>query len=72
MNRETNREVYNRTMNNCKFYEKENQALKLLNEIGVLRGISYCLENEGDTSFYNDNDFLHFIDLQNELFAIGA
>lgn len=51
MNRETNRDIYNRTMNNCKFYEKENQALKLLNEIGVLRGISYCLENEGDTFF---------------------
>ena len=58
--------LYARTMNNCKFYEKENKPLKLLNEIGVLRGIAYCLETCGEFTPC-DKDFQHFIEIQEEL-----
>lgn len=54
--------LYQRTLENCKFYETENKPLALLNEIGVLRGIAYCLEISGACP--HDNDFLHFIEIQ--------
>lgn len=57
--------IYNRTLNNCIFYENENDKLSLLNEIGVLRGVAYCLELSGECP--HDDQFLHFIELQNEL-----
>ena len=43
------KELYNRTMNNCDFYKSENNAAALLNEIGVLRGIGYCMDAIGIT-----------------------
>lgn len=36
-------DLYNRTYNNCVFYKNEGKDAALLNEIGVLRGIMYCL-----------------------------
>lgn len=60
------KEIYQRTINNCKFYLQENDK-RLLNEIGVLRGVCYCLESQGETFFYNDKDFVMFIDKQQEL-----
>ena len=34
-------ELFDRTINNCKFYEEEGKKASLNNEIGVLRGIAY-------------------------------
>ena len=52
-------EIYNRTLNNCVFYEKQGDKLHLLSEIGCLRGIAYCLEELG--TCIHDDLFLHFI-----------
>lgn len=57
--------LYDRTIKNCRFYEKEGDHLRLLNEIGCLRGIAYCLEE--CAAFIADNEFLHFISISNEL-----
>lgn len=57
--------IYERTINNCLFYEKENKKEHLLNEIGVLRGVAYCLESVGICP--HTKEFFHMIDLQNEL-----
>lgn len=37
--------VYNRTLNNCKFYMREGNKVKLFGEIEALRGIAYCIED---------------------------
>ena len=37
-------DIYNRTYRNCEFYRAQGNKAALLNEIGVLRGIVYCLE----------------------------
>ena len=58
-------EIYNRTMKNCKFYEREGKKPELLNEIGTLRGVAYCVEALGECP-HNDELF-HFIEIQNEL-----
>ena len=60
------KELYERTLNNCRFYLKENMNKKLLNEIGVLRGIAYVLELNNINVVKND-DFINFIKMQNEL-----
>lgn len=64
---DTIKDVYERTMNNCKFYEKEGDkaSLSLLHEIGVLRGVAYCMEIIG-MPFVND-DFMRFINKQQDL-----
>ena len=64
------KELYIRTLNNCLFYEREQKWLRLLNEIGVLRGIVYCLEGCGE-NFPADETFLHFIELQQTLKTKG-
>lgn len=38
-------ELFDRTFKNCEFYEQEHDNDALLNEIGVLRGIMYCIES---------------------------
>lgn len=53
--------IYMRTLNNCVFYEKRNDKLHLLSEIGCLRGVAYCLEESGIC--VHDDLFLHFIDI---------
>lgn len=55
-------ELYERTMRNCFFYEKEVMMASLLNEIGVLRGIAYCMEATGLCP--HTPAFLHFIEIQ--------
>ena len=62
---ETMMDIYHRTLNNCRFYEKENDKKSLLNEIGVLRGIFYCLQCVGVAP--DDEELDHFIELQNQL-----
>lgn len=60
-------EIYERTMKNCFFYQERGFKDALLNEIGVLRGIMYCMEAEG--LYPNDenlSDIEHFIDIQQE------
>lgn len=53
-------ELYTRTLKNCQFYEKENDKLHLLSEIGCLRGIGYCLEEIGYDPA-RDPEFIRFI-----------
>ena len=56
--------LYTRTLENCKFYEDIGQAKKLHNEIGVLRGIAYCLEEIG-VDPRTLPELVRFIDIQN-------
>ena len=58
--------MFERTMNNCRFYKRENMEMHLLNEIGVLRGIHYCLEACGRTQIDNEA-FLRFAEMQVEM-----
>lgn len=37
-------DIFIRTMNNCDLYFRKRKMVSLANEIGVLRGISYCIE----------------------------
>ena len=62
---ETLIECYNQTMNNCKYYEREQMKTCLANEIGVLRGVAYAMEMAGECP--HDPDFMHFIGIQNKL-----
>ena len=39
--------IYDRTLRNCMFYLSEGKEISLANEIGVLRGIVYCMEELG-------------------------
>lgn len=55
--------MYSRTINNCHFYENEKMAECLLNEIGVLRGISYALETFNICP-HNNPEYLRLIKLQ--------
>ena len=57
--------LFDRTIANCEFYEKEKQDMKLLNEIGCLRGIAYCLESVNICP-YSDK-FIYYINIQNHL-----
>lgn len=58
-------DIFNRTISNCEFYEKEKQHTKLLNEIGCLRGIAYCLEAVGICP--HSDKFIYYINIQNQL-----
>lgn len=58
--------LYNRTLNNCVFYEKENDTLHLVSEIGCLRGIAYCLEEMGVYPL-TLSGLTHFIEINNDI-----
>ena len=60
-------QLYDRTMNNCLFYEKEGNRKALLNEIGCLRGIAYCMEYKMIYSHMKDIRFLRMIELQEQI-----
>ena len=64
-------EIYNRTYRNCEFYREAGNENALLNEIGVLRGIVYCLESivGADLVFQiiNFSAFKEMIDIQQKL-----
>ena len=66
MAQETMMSIYMRTLNNCKFYQKKEMKSSLLNEIGVLRGVTYCLELAG-FNIYDLPEFIEFIGIQNKL-----
>ena len=72
MNNENIISVYNRTYNNCKFYLEKGDKERLLNEIGALRGIIYCIGatigEDNINSVINTQQFLELIDKQNKLF----
>ena len=71
MARKSNRErmikVYERTLMNCSFYESRGMERKLLNEIGVLRGVAYCLEDTGNSDVV-DMRFVKMIETAERLF----
>lgn len=60
------KELYERTIRNCEYYEANKDFKRLLNEIGVLRGIAYCLENNGQC-VHADERFIHYIEMQNNI-----
>ena len=70
-NREKLIRLYSRTYNNCIFYKNEGKMASLMNEIGVLRGIAYCIEaivDEGTLFCYIDmNSFHEMIQIQQRL-----
>ena len=63
--------IYERTYRNCAFYRNEGNETALLNEIGVLRGIVYCLEAiVGEDNVYrliNSSAFCDMIDEQQRI-----
>lgn len=60
-------EIYERTKANCSYYEREGKRLSLLNEIGVLRGVAYCLEVMTGKLPFDDSEFMRLIDIQKEM-----
>lgn len=61
--------LYRRTYRNCVFYMDENRQLELLNEIGVLRGIVYCIEeiDPNPCLRVDFNEFAEMIGVQNAM-----
>ena len=62
--------LYNRTLKNCYYYESMGNKAALLNEIGVLRGIAYCIEeitSESLDHYIVWDDFKEMIEKQQEL-----
>lgn len=58
-------QLFERTINNCLYYEENNKTVSLANEIGVLRGIAYTMEA---VSLCPHTDlFLHYINVQQKL-----
>lgn len=62
-------DVYERTKNNIRFYQREGDEKLLLNEIGCLRGVVYSLGILLGCEDYvpEDKELLYFIDIQNKL-----
>ena len=64
--KETIKHRFDMTLKNCRAYEELGLRNTLLNEIGVLRGIYYCMEIEGIDPG-NQEEFLHFIEVQQSM-----
>lgn len=58
--------LFDRTIANCLFYEKENKPNCLLNEIGVLRGVDCALCELGYFYHRTHKDFGRLITIQNK------
>lgn len=58
--------LLDRTYYNCLFYKENNNSYSLANEIGVLRGIAYCLSEIAGICPHNE-DFLEMIEIQQKL-----
>lgn len=59
--------LYERTYKNCLFYQSEGRKVELLNEIGVLRGIVYCIESViGSDNVYRLINFSEFTKMMEE------
>ena len=61
-------DLYNRTLKNCEYYYyrdtyKSKSDISLANEIGVLRGIAYCLELQG-FNITELTDLKQWVDIQ--------
>ena len=61
-------EIFDRTKRNCRSYEKEGKEIGLINEIGCLVGVAYCLQAAGFNPT-EDTEFLRLINIQQELKA---
>lgn len=59
-------ELLGSTYYNCLYYKENNKEYSLANEIGVLRGIAYCLSEIAGICPHNE-DFLEMIEIQQEL-----
>lgn len=57
--------LFDRTYRNCIYYSEEGKDFSLANEIGVLRGIAYCMEVVGLCP--HTDRFLKFIEIQQNL-----
>ena len=61
-------DLFDRTYRNCQFYLRQGDEYSLANEIGVLRGIVYCMDEIGEEP-ENIKQFNEMIDKQQELKA---
>ena len=61
-------DLFDRTYRNCQFYLSQGNEYSLANEIGVLRGIVYCMDEIGEEP-ENLRQFNEMIDKQQELKA---
>ena len=59
-------EIFERSKRNCLFYESKGKKVSLLNEIGVLRGVAYCMEALTGYIPVEDKEFMRLIAIQNE------
>lgn len=59
-------ELFNRTYSNCLYYKERNKEYSLVNEIGVLREIAYCLSDVAGICPHNE-EFMEMIDIQQQL-----
>jgi len=55
--------LLDRTYANCLYYKENNKEYSLANEIGVLRGIAYCLSEVAGICPHN-GDFMEMIEIQ--------
>ncbi|MBO5967292.1 MAG: hypothetical protein J6S14_02205 [Clostridia bacterium] len=61
-------DLYNRTYDNCVFFKDKGNDAALLNEIGVLRGIVYCMEAVlGEENVHLAGDFAGWVKEQQRL-----
>jgi len=59
--------LYCRTYKNCLFYKEQGDEKALLNEVGVLRGIVYCLEAiVGENNVFMEINFCSFNEMIQE------
>lgn len=58
-------DLYIRTLRNCYYYKEKKQYKRLLNEIGVLRGLVMALE--ANNVNIRNREFDSYISLQNTL-----
>jgi len=63
--------IFEEFKSNCRQYEKEGKQQSLLNEIGAMRGVAFCMEELGITPAYDD-EFFRLIALQQMLLGDEA
>ena len=62
--------LYSRTYRNCLYYKEIAAVKRLNNEIGVLRGIAYCLDAIGASEEIDIDAFKKMIETQNWLLEV--
>ena len=58
-------DLLERTIKNCRFYEKEDRKRSLLNEAGCLRGIAYAIDKVG--ALPARKEILYYMDKAREM-----